>query len=284
MMRDPSHPGVTYAIDGIPVSVDSFMSAVESQFASRFDLLAATLRGSTRVVGTRTTTESFTARFSGQSSSGSDDMEAGIVRLGSWDAFAFSFTVTTQTPIYDSSSWSFSLFAGWQSNPQDTVLEHEMGHGKSPCPPTQEQLRRSPIVKRAIKEAFDKADKDAKDFPQIGWIEHGGWIVWNKRTNQLSVLHKEPRTILNSPSSEKYIDTSTQVWLNNPGAPPKGWEFVAAFHIHPDNYLDPDDVSDVPSANHLKAPGIVGLPNGDIVVYGSYNRGIVNGNLPPGCH
>ncbi|MDT4956165.1 MAG: hypothetical protein QOJ02_4303, partial [Acidobacteriota bacterium] len=54
MMRDPSHPGVTYAIDGIPVSVDSFMSAVESSFPSRFDLLEMSARASRpRLLGSR---------------------------------------------------------------------------------------------------------------------------------------------------------------------------------------------------------------------------------------
>jgi YD repeat-containing protein len=126
MMREPSHPGVTYAMDGIPVTVDTFMSELNSHFASPFDVLQATLRGSTRVVGTRTTTERFTGRFQGHSSSGSDDLDAGIVRIGSGDAFAFSFTVTTQTPIYDSSSWSFSLIAGLQQpqgNPQRTAQQ-----------------------------------------------------------------------------------------------------------------------------------------------------------------
>jgi hypothetical protein len=95
----------SFARDGIPMDVDSFMSHLNSHFASSFDVLGGVIRGSTRVIGTRTITERFT--FRGHSAaSGLDDMEAGIARFGSWDTF--SFTRVTTLPIYDSSSWSFS--------------------------------------------------------------------------------------------------------------------------------------------------------------------------------
>jgi hypothetical protein len=167
--------------------------------------------------------------------------------------------------------------------PKGPAMEGETGHGKNPCPPTQDQLRRSTIVKRAVKGAFERAAKDAKD-PRLGWIEHGGWIAWNKKTNRLSIYPKEPRTPFNSRPGEKYIDSGTRVWLHDPGDPPPGVEFVATFHIHPNNLLDPPEIGDIPAADQRKAPGIVGLPNGDVIVYGNYNSGIVNGQLPPGCH
>lgn len=113
--------------------------------------------------------------------------------------------------------------------------QNSTGNLSKHCPPTRDVIVQSPALKDGIKEAQEKAAKLAGS---IGFIEHGGWILWKTGTkNKFTYLVKDPKTRFNSPPSP-YLDTSTQVWLHDPATPPKGWEIVAIFHIHPDDTGD----------------------------------------------
>src|SRR2546429_406610 len=54
--------------------------------------------------------------------------------------------------------------------------DHEFAHSRVRCPPTREQLVKSPVVK-AIQEAFKRADQFRNE--RGYWVEHGGWIYQN---------------------------------------------------------------------------------------------------------
>lgn len=50
---DPSHPGTSYSVDGMPVPVDEFMKEVDSAFHGSLGLAEASARASKRVIGSR---------------------------------------------------------------------------------------------------------------------------------------------------------------------------------------------------------------------------------------
>jgi len=93
---------------------------------------------------------------------------------------------------------------------------------------------------------------------------------------------KQPQTRLNSPPGYEFTDTSTRVWLHAPPSPPKGWELVAIFHVHPDN-SGVQDEGDTVAADAVRVPGFVGQPDGKIGMVGNFKRGIINRDLPKNC-
>lgn len=109
-------------------------------------------------------------------------------------------------------------------------------------------------------------------------VEHGGWVYWNKKTGRIVTLIKEP-TI--DPLNPRTSDTRSQVFLNNPSPPPKGWEIVATFHTHDEDVNE--DEFDIAVENSRKIPGMVRMPNGRISPYGAYDRGIWKRDLPKRC-
>lgn len=92
-------------MDGVPVSVNEFMDAVDARFASSFDILGATLRGSTKIVGIRTITRWH------------EEWRRGIKSSSQLIRYSISIEML---PIYDSSSWSFSIISGLFESTQVT--------------------------------------------------------------------------------------------------------------------------------------------------------------------
>lgn len=163
-------------------------------------------------------------------------------------------------------------------DPQNSTDQFQ--HARGPCPPTQDVIFQSSALKQGIEKAQENAAKLAET--GIGFIEHGGWILWKQGTkNKFTYLVKDPQTRFNTPPGFKYTDTSTRVWLHDPPAAPKGWEIVAIFHIHPDN-TGPHE-GDTGSADAVKVPGFVGQPDDKIFKVGNYKRGIINRDLPKNC-
>lgn len=137
-----------------------------------------------------------------------------------------------------------------------------------------------------LKEGVHEAQDRAAQYRDMGrtdrFVEHGGWILWKQGTsNTFKYLIKEPQTIFNTPPGYQFTDHSTRVWLHAPPTPPKGWEFVAIFHVHPDSSTPHE--GDTFSADAVKVPGFVGEPGGKIYMVGNYNRGIINRDLPKNC-
>ncbi len=153
--------------------------------------------------------------------------------------------------------------------PQNTS-DHEFAHSRVRCPPTREQLAKNPVVQKALNEAF-QLSKSSR-------VERGGWIYWNKRSNKVFTIIKDPPTI--NPLNPKAGDTYLQVYLSYPPSPPKGWAIVGDFHTHPED-VGPDDWDEGNENNLYRVPGIVQTPNRSIP-YGP-NRGIWKSDLPAGC-
>jgi hypothetical protein len=101
---DPSHPGTSYSVDGMPVPVDYFMQMVDFAFHGSLGLAEASARASRRIVGYRNRGLRF-----GQEFDVTYDTH-GRITSESWgssrDPGLASYSI--ETPIYDN-SWSFAI-------------------------------------------------------------------------------------------------------------------------------------------------------------------------------
>jgi hypothetical protein len=175
-------------------------------------------------------------------------------------------------------AWSHMGQSFAEAEPQNTG--YEFAHTRpSPCPPTGEQLAANKTIRDAIHETSKKADefRDTHGY----WIEHGGWIYANLKTGKVATNIKDPSTSPPFAKDYPYLDGAVKVYLNDPPPPPKGWEIVGKFHVHPDDDWNPE--TDGAAADQNKVPGLVGTPNGTIYVGGKYKRGIWNSDLPARC-
>jgi RHS repeat-associated protein len=151
-----------------------------------------------------------------------------------------------------------------------------------PCPPTSDVIHKSAVLTEAVREAQKQANLARDTGTTPGWIEHGGWILWKIGTrNVFKYLIKEPRHSRNSPAGYEFLDSGYRVWLHEPPAPPKGWEWIAIFHLH-NGDVGPHD-GDTTAADAVKVPGFVGETDGKIWPVGTFKRGVVNKNLPERC-
>lgn len=112
---DPRHPGVSYAVDHIPVSVDAFRVNLDAAFQSSLRLAEVTTeQTSRRVIGYRTITEHYTGHFLGGHEA--SDPDNGIYRGGNEDHF--EFTITSSYELYGNSSLSAVFSTGNPVMPQ----------------------------------------------------------------------------------------------------------------------------------------------------------------------
>lgn len=201
----------------------------------------------------------------------------GTRNLGGMDGVDSGFLSEKAAQLYSvirAAQEAYSL-----QNPKDSDDQEFAHSSRTPCPPTGEALAANPVVKGAIREASQQADKFRDEHGY--WIEHGGWIYANLRTGQVATYIKPPATSPPFPKDYPYLDGSVGVYLDNPPSPPKGMQIVGKFHIH-----DTDDwnaEADGAAADRNKVPGLVGTPNGTIYVGGSHKRGIWNSDLPSRC-
>jgi hypothetical protein len=163
-----------------------------------------------------------------------------------------------------------------------TGLLQQSSRYTGPCPPTSDVIGKSAVLKEAVKEAQEEAFKDRDTGKTPGWIEHGGWILWKKGTqDKFKYVIKPPQHAKNTPPGYEFTDTSTRVWLDAPPTAPDGWEIVASFHIHVDDVGT--DTGDDIAADSRKTPGFVGQPDGKIFPVGNFKRGVFDRELPDRC-
>lgn len=159
-----------------------------------------------------------------------------------------------------------------QQTQQRSNQSKKKTQGKTRCPPTADQLAKNPKVIGALKEALKRGLERR--------LEHGGWIYWNRLTNRLFTIIKQPTVDPLNVSGQ--ADRWDAVYLNNPPTPPQGTEIVGSFHVHLEP-LGPSGDFDNWAADQFKTPGVHMDSSGRISTYGNYKRGIWNKGAPPGC-
>lgn len=149
---------------------------------------------------------------------------------------------------------------------------------RQPCPPSKQEISESAAVQQGLEEALQRYEKLKRDTGKS--VEHGGWILWNRRTGRISVRHKTPvlgPPLGNQPAADGYFG----VYLNNPPRTPRGSAIVGTFHIHVEN-LGATDFDDA-ATDQYGVPGILATPDRKWYTHGNYNRGIWGQGTPPGC-
>jgi len=185
---------------------------------------------------------------------------------------AVSAGIATAVSLGMAGALGAGLVANLGQTSQQSSNSKKNTQGKTRCPPTADQLAKNPKVIGALKEALKRGLERR--------LEHGGWIYWNRLTNRLFTIIKQPTVDPLNVSGE--ADRWDRVFLGHPPTPPAGTEIVGSFHVHLEA-IGPSGDFDNWAADQFKTPGIHMTSAGRISTYGNYKRGIWNKGTPPGC-
>jgi len=247
----PAHPDMTYTVDGIRVTLDSFL--LHMGFTAKNPMVLLDMaRDETAAPMPRPSGPPHLTPF--------NDLRE------PYRPFDANFERPIGSPGINNLNELISLV----NIPQrpTTGRQTRAGVAQVRCPPAGKELENNPKVREKLKEAFALSK-------QAG-IERGGWIYWNRATRAIMPLIKDPPT--RDPLHPELSDSYLKIFLGSPPGAPKGWYIVADFHAHLESG-GPDD-HDIGLEFQRGVPGIIIDPE-RTWHYGP-NRGVWLGRIP-GC-